>query len=114
MSESDWSKFGQGYLLMPDPRAVSVGGTVMWGGGRRGPGALDDYGRPPGHPDFERESKSHDEAPTLYRFQGEFARLFGPNRRGRSLDLGERLHERDSDEMHAYYLSLEERYKRSA
>jgi hypothetical protein len=111
VSKSDWNTYGRGYLLMPDPRAIAIGGTVMWGGGKGGPGALDEYGRPPWHPDFEKESKSFQEAKTLYRFQGEFARLFGPYRRGQSFDLGDRGIERDSDELHAYHLSLEEKFK---
>lgn len=109
--KSDWNTYGGGLLLMPDPRAVAIGGTVMWGGGKAGPGALDEYGRPPWHKDFEKESKSHEESRTLYRFQGEFARLFGPQRRGVTTDFSDQLRERDSDKLHAYHLSLEEKVK---
>jgi hypothetical protein len=46
---------------------------------------------------------------TLYRFKGEFARLFGPVRRGRSYEFGDLSKERDDDSMHQYHLSLEKK-----
>ena len=44
---------------------------------------------------------------TLYRFKGEFARLFSPFRRGRCYELGGLSAERDDDSVHQYHLSLE-------
>lgn len=110
VSKSNWSTFGDGYLLMPDPRLLSTGGTV-YAMGRYGGFAADEYGRGPTHPDFE---SSESERVALYRFQGEFARLHGRKRRGRTrltatgLSLAE-----DTDELHSYYLGQEERYKRA-
>jgi len=104
ISKSDWRDFGHGYLLMPDPRPLHGGGTVMWGGGPGPGGAMDEYGRPPWDPDFEKETNAHDEFQTLERFKGEFAHLFGPYRRGRTFDIMRLDNERDSDEYHQYHL----------
>ena len=79
IAESDWASYGKGYLLMPDPRPLSGGGTIFWGGGPGPGGAMDEYGRPPWDPDFEREKKSA-EFETLQLFKSEFGNLsFWPN-----------------------------------
>ena len=46
VSAADWSNFGHGYLLMPDPRSVALGGEIMWGG-PSGASAVDAFGRRP-------------------------------------------------------------------
>ena len=74
---------------------------------------MDEYGRRPWEKGFEKESKSLDEGKTLYRFKGEFARLFGPKRRGRTFQ-GMRLdNEQDSEEFHQYHLDEEIKHKTS-
>ncbi|MEK7507346.1 MAG: DUF4238 domain-containing protein [Patescibacteria group bacterium] len=108
-SKSDWNKYGHGYLLMPDPRSIHWGGTIMWGGGPGGPGAMDEYGRLPGDPDFEAETIKGKEYETLPWFQGEFAALFGPNRRGRCMQALTIENERDSDDFHQYHLGLQKK-----
>jgi hypothetical protein len=112
ISKSDWPKYGHGYLLMPDPRPVHLGGTIMWGGGPGPGGAMDEYGRRPWESGFERERKGHKESDTLYRFKGEFSRLFGPYRRGRSCNSIVNIdNEKDDDEFHKYHLELEGKHK---
>jgi len=114
VSKSQWSEFGHGYLLMPDPRPVHLGGEVIWGNEDGTGGALDVYGRRPWDPDYRKEDKSPLERRTLYRFKGEFARLFGPMRRGRSFTMSQLDPECDSAEMHAYFLRQEARMRRRA
>ena len=114
MSKSQWHLFGDGYLLMPDPRAVDFGGEVIIGYRDGRSAALDPYGRRPGQPDYGLEGKSMDEFDTLHRFKGEFARLYGPYRRGRSFAHGMFDRERDDDEYHQYHLGLEKKHKRGA
>lgn len=111
ISKSDWAKFGEGYLLFPDPRYLHMGGSVFmqYESGRRH--AADEYGRQPFDPEFEHRGMTIDEGITLNRFKGEFARLFGPIRRGRVHDPTE-AGGRDSDELHEYHLSLEEEGRR--
>lgn len=109
VSKSDWNRYGHGYLLMPDPRAVHWGGTIMWGGGPGGSGAMDEYGRLPGDPDFEAGPTKGKEYQTLPWFQGEFAKLFGPYRRGRSMQAMSIDNEKDSDDFHKYHLGLQKK-----
>jgi hypothetical protein len=113
VSKSDWSMFGHGYLLMPDPRPINLGGEIFIGYRGGGSSAFDAYGRRPWQPDYDRESNGLIEGPTLDRFKGEFARLFGPYRRGRAFTHGDMDKERDSDDFHAYHLSLEMKKKKS-
>lgn len=112
ISKSNWNVYGYGYLLMPDPRAVHLGGEIVWGGGPGPGGAMDEYGRVPGEKDYGKESKSLEEAGTLHRFQGEFSRLLGPYRRGRTFNFMRLDPESDSDQFHQYHLDLETKYKR--
>lgn len=68
---------------------------------------FDEYGRRPWEEDYGKGSNSSNEAISLERFKGEFARLYGPYRRGRALTTSRLDDERDSEELHRYYLSLE-------
>lgn len=107
VSELNWNTYGHGYLLMPDPRAISWGGEIMWGNKDGTGGAMDEYGRLPWDPDFSKETKSHSEHDTLQWFKGEFAKLFGPYRRGRCMQVLTIEDERDGDEFHQYHLGLQ-------
>lgn len=98
VKESDWSRFGEGYLLMPDPRAVvySTGTMLGYSGGRTA--AFDAYGRRPGQMGYSFHEEPGDEFDTLHRFQREFAAQFGPVRRGRSFFSGRLGPARDAGE----------------
>jgi hypothetical protein len=104
VSKSDWATFGDGYLLMPDPRSLAHGGEYVLGYEDGSTQAFDVYGRRPWQQDFgDFESDGHD---ALQRFQGEFARLNGPFRRGRSFQAMRLEDARDSDDFHEYHLGL--------
>lgn len=104
LQNPEWEMFGNGYLLMPDPRAVHLGGQIMFGNKDGTGGAYDEYGRPGWHRDYNKEGTS--EGDTLYYFKGEFAKLFGPYRRGRTFEAMQLDKERDGDEFHNYHLGL--------
>ena len=76
--------------------------------------AFDEYGRRPWEKGFKGFDKSGvgGDWNTLHRFQGEFARLFGPYRRGRAFNIMRIDNERDDDEFHKYHLNLENEYKK--
>lgn len=112
ISKSDWNTYGQGYLLMPDPRPVSMGGEIFVGHHDGTSAAYDEYGRRPWQDDYNKETKTMSEFDSLQRFKGEFARLFGPYRRGRTFSALKVDPEQDSDEFHQYHLSLESLKKR--
>ncbi|MET2828068.1 DUF4238 domain-containing protein [Mesorhizobium shangrilense] len=102
-----WRKLDDRYLLMPDPRCLYLGGATLigYGGGRSE--AFDEYGHRPWQKEY-RQSADAVESRTLYAFQGEYARLFGPMRRGTSDALGGKRDDIDSPEYHRYHLDLEE------
>lgn len=109
VSKSQWNVYGSGYLLMPDPRPVHLGGEIVIGHHDGSADWFDAYGRKPWQPDYGKESNTHQESKSLYKFKGEFARLFGPYRRGRTFDVGRLDEERDDDKFHQYHLSLEKK-----
>jgi hypothetical protein len=113
VTKADWHDFGQGYLLMPDPRSAHYGGEtiMMFTGGRSV--AVDEYGRHPGQSGYSGDRRSPGPDWNSYqRFQGEFSRLFGPERRGRAC-TGTRLDgPRLSDDYFQALLNGEERHRR--
>jgi len=114
VSKSNWHDYGHGYLLMPDPRGVNYTGEILIGHKDGTATGFDAYGRRPWQREYNKEDGKHDEFQTLYRFKGEFAKLFGPYRRGRAFDMVRLDNEKDSDDFHQYHLSLAEkkRYKK--
>ena len=106
-----WNRFGRGYLFMPDPRSVvfSTGIVVGYGGGRSD--AWDEYGRRPWERGFRSGAGAASEWDSFLAFQGEFAPVFGPRRRGRSFNFGQLSPEVDSPEFHEFHLGLEARHK---
>lgn len=112
VSKSDWATFGNGHLLMPDPRGLYHGGEMYLGYEDGSSEGFDVYGRRPWEPDFGKDEAPKGGRDPLLRFQGEFARLFGPERRGRSFQAGRLEDERDSEDFHQYHLDLERHRKR--
>jgi hypothetical protein len=112
ITKSNWYIYGNGYLLMPDPRPISLGGEIFWGNHDGVGGAMDEYGRHPWQKDYNKEGISLEESVPLERFKGEFARLFGPYRRGRSFNFMALDNEKDDEEYHQYHLSLEQESKK--
>lgn len=86
MQSTHWSKFGNGLLLMPDPRQVQFSAEVIFGGFPDGRPAeiWDEYGRRPWHRSFDSKVQRDREWATFHAFQGEFSRLVGPIYRGRA------------------------------
>lgn len=107
VSKSDWPEYGDGLLLMPDPRSLNYGGEMFAGFANGGKFAVDSYGRTPRDPDFGKSEFNGDmnESP-LYSLKGEFARRFGPTRRGRTVGHADMDPEVDNVSTHEYYLTL--------
>ena len=106
-----WDKLGNGYLLMPDPRSVVFSTEITIGYRDSQYDWFDEYGRKPWQPGYGNKSNREDEWDTFQAFQGEFARMFGPKRRGVSYETGRLDKEEDSPDHHAYHLSLEQKFK---
>jgi hypothetical protein len=107
VSKSEWARFGQGYLLMPDPRAVMYGTQTIVGFKDGTSKSLDAYGRQPGQEGYDGDRKTvGSDWTAFHRFQGEFASLFGPRRRGRAFHMTHLDNEYDTEDYHKYHLSL--------
>lgn len=111
VSKSDWNRYGDGLLLMPDPRGVDFTGEMImgWKDGRST--AFDEYGRRPWEQGFGTHAQTN-EFNMLYQFKGDFALKFGPERRGRAVTVNDLDPEHDTDDMHAYHLSLARKNRR--
>jgi len=105
-----WRNLGGGYLLMPDPRSVVFGGEVLIGYENKRVDAFDAYGRKPWQEDYSDKELADQEWKTFHAFQGEFARLFGPRRRGRTFQFDQLDNEEDPPDYHQYHLELERKY----
>jgi hypothetical protein len=102
-----WRKLDDRYLLMPDPRAVSFSSEILIGYKGGGADAFDEYGRRPWHKSYQDKELHDREWRTFHAFQGEFARLFGPKRRGVAHEFGRLDKDEDDPDFHKYHLELE-------
>ena len=109
IGDKRWNQLGQGYLLMPDPRSVVFSDQIIAGNNDGIVYASDEYGRTPGHPGYLDERRRTNELDSQQMFKGEFARKFGPKRRGVAFNLGRIDDGEDDPDFHAYHLSLEPR-----
>ena len=107
-----WDSFGKEYLLMPDPRSVTFSTKIVMGFAKGGSDSFDEYGRKAWDKDFEDPVRMSRDWETFHAFQGEYARLFGPYRRGRSFEFARDVPERDSDDYHNYHLTLEKKNRK--
>lgn len=109
-----WDQLGDGYLLFPDPRTASFGGQFIagWEDGRSF--ASDEYGRTPGQPGYSSKDVDEREWQCFHAFRGEFARVFGPKRRGTCFEIGGRQITQDSDEYHKITLAYEKHKPKNA
>lgn len=112
VNKSDWASFGEGYLLMPDPRSIHMGGTMYVGYDNGRTDSSDEYGRKPWDRNYGSGASAVESA-ALNRFKGEFSRKFGPVRRGRTWEAGRLEQEVVDTDLHEYYLGLEEEGRRA-
>jgi hypothetical protein len=102
-----WRKLNDRYLLMPDPRSMTFGGEIVIGYKGGGSDVFDEYGRRPWQKSFKDKALADREWRTFHAFQGEYARLFGPKRRGVAFEFHGRQREEDSAEYHQHLLDSE-------
>jgi hypothetical protein len=105
-----WDRLGEGFLFMPDPRSVEYSGEVLIGFKGGGATGFDAYGRRPWQKDYNAKDVNNRAWNALNAFKGEFARRFGPKRRGSSYEFG-RIVEEDDADYHEYHLRAEGKYK---
>ncbi|MCG7852852.1 MAG: DUF4238 domain-containing protein [Methanosarcinaceae archaeon] len=106
-----WGEIGSSHVLMPDPRSVTFSSEIFVGYDSGKSEAFDEYGRRPWHRDYNDKMRQDYEWNTFHAFQGEYARLFGPKRRGVTFEFGDKDKSEDSADFHAYHLGLEQKLK---
>jgi hypothetical protein len=82
VTKSDWNTFGNGNLLMPDPRGLHPVAQVLLEYDDGSTVAYDDYGRPSEDPAYGLDDQPLRGRTSLRTFQAEFERLFGSEPRG--------------------------------
>jgi hypothetical protein len=99
VSTDYWKKLGDGYLLMPEPRLISMGGEIFIGYEGGGSEAFSEYGHRPWQPGYKDKERERRESEALYRFQAEWAMKYGPKYVANSAEFGEYRLREDSKEM---------------
>lgn len=108
-----WNRLGKGYLLMPDPRSVTFSSEIVIGYKDNRSDWFDAYGRKPWQRGYNDKNQHDEEWETFHAFQGEYARIFGPKRRGLSHEFHRLDNEEDDPDYHKYHLSLEHKFKKN-
>lgn len=105
LESTHWSKFGRGYLLMPEPRDIHMGGEMIVGYKDGSAERFSEYGHRPWDKDFKNERRFNRESDALRKFQAEFALMQGKAWRGWSYNLGNKGPRVDSDDYYDYLIS---------
>jgi hypothetical protein len=102
LKNTHWRNFGDGWLLMPEPRAIHMGGEIYIGYKDGSHDAFSAYGHKPWQKGFEDKKRDAKEFKTLERFKLEFAYRQGPAWRGSDFSFGSKAEPRvDSDDYHS-------------
>jgi len=112
VSTDHWKKLGDGYLLMPEPRLVHMGGEVLIGYRGGGSDAFSPYGHKPWQKGYKDDDREKRESEALDRFQAEWATLRGPKYTAQSDEFGGGVRHEDSLEMTEYYRGVLKKHRR--
>ncbi|MFZ5715906.1 MAG: DUF4238 domain-containing protein [Bradyrhizobium sp.] len=77
VSSLHWKRLGDGYLLMPEPRLLHMGGEIVIGYDDGKSDWFSEYGHKPWQKDYKNEARERREAEALERFKAEWAFLRG-------------------------------------
>jgi hypothetical protein len=115
LSSTHWNKFGKGYLLMPEPREIHMGGETYIGYKDGTSEGWNEYGLRPWQEGFKDDKRNAEESKALHRFQAEWAEMQGPVFRGTSSHWHHRHGKGPhvtSDEYHRHLLEEARKCKR--
>jgi hypothetical protein len=112
VSTDDWKKFGDGYLFMPEPRLVYMGGEVTVGYKDGGADAWSEYGHKPWQRGFKDKQRDETESAALERFKAEWALRHGARHAAYNSDFGRTERHTDSDDMMQHYKTVMKKYRR--
>jgi hypothetical protein len=99
VSTDHWKKLGGGYLLMPEPRLIVMGGEVMIRYTSGHVDAFSEYGHKPWQRGYKDEQRDKRDSAALYRFQAEWAMAHGPKYTAYNHEFGRDDLREDSKDM---------------
>ncbi|WP_349366797.1 MAG: DUF4238 domain-containing protein [Nitratireductor rhodophyticola] len=112
LNNPHWRKLGGGYLFMPDPRHIHMGGEILIGYESGKSDAFSEYGHKPWDRDYKNEKRDRKDGAALERFQAEWASMMGRRYRGISYEFYSEDHPppaEESGEIHAHHLKIDRR-----
>ena len=116
LRDDHWRKLGDGYLLMPDPRHVYMGGQMIIGYDGGHSEAYSEYGHRPSQPGYKDARRENREGTALERFKAEWAAMHGPLYRGTTAKfgsgMGRPLMTGDGEKLHARYLARDAEFRK--
>jgi hypothetical protein len=112
VSTDHWKKLGGGYLFMPEPRLITMGGEIMIGYSSGGSEAFSEYGHRPWQKGYKDKERVRREGEALYRFQAEWAMRHGPKYTANNADFGKFRIREDSEEMMQHHRELFKKYRK--
>jgi hypothetical protein len=111
VSTDHWKKLGEGYLLMPEPRLVYMGGETFIGYQDGHSEGFSEYGHKPWQRGYKDEDRFKRESEALYRFQAEWALLRGAKYTAENYDFGGRQKFEDDPESMEHHRKLAKKYR---
>jgi Protein of unknown function (DUF4238) len=112
VSTDHWKKLGGGYLLMPEPRLLFMGGEILIGYEGGSSDAFGEYGHKPWQEGFKDDQRFKRETAALYRFKAEYAMLKGAQYIARDFEFGGRSITHDDEQHMQRHRELLKRYSR--
>ncbi len=110
-----WHKLGDGYLFMPEPRQLFMGGDAFVGYKDGSVAAFDVYGNQPSQQGYKDKQRECREAKSLSRFKDEWAAFQGRAFRGMNHGFGRSGAagaDSDSEGSHAAHLHRDAEYRK--
>jgi hypothetical protein len=112
VSTDHWRKLGDGYLLMPEPRLITMGGEIMIGYSSGRSEAFSEYGHKPWQKGYKDRGREQRETEALYRFQAEWAMKHGAKYTANNADFGGFRIREDSEQMMQHHRELLKKYRK--
>lgn len=112
VSTTHWQHLSDGYLLMPEPRLLHLGGEILIGWGDGTSDAFSEYGHKPWQKGFTDDNRFRRESGSLDRFQAEWAMLRGPRYTAEDFEWHRRRRGEDNPEDMARHTRVLTRYRR--
>jgi hypothetical protein len=113
VSTDHWKKLGDGYLLMPEPRLITMGGEIVIGYSSGRGDSFSEYGHKPWQKGYKDEARERRETEALYRFQAEWAMKHGLKYTANSADFGQYRIREDSAQMTEHRKRLLKKYRKN-